>query len=152
MRSAYTIRPSSICDIRALGTMMRADDAAEAAGLGLNPRRALWRTYRSSLWSKTAIIDGEVGACFGMAGGMFSTTGQPWLVTAPAVERVPISFVKEARKEIARMLTVRSRLENTVAADYHRAIRFLRVLGFMVYDPEPVSGTGALFCRYVMER
>ncbi len=90
---------------------------------------------------------------WGVCGPMLSDTGQPWLLTSPAIERVKVSFLRIAREELAAMLAVRRRLENYVAADYGRAIRLLEALGFTVEAPKPMGlKSGALFRKFWIER
>jgi hypothetical protein len=72
--------------------------------------------------------------------GLLGVTDVPWLLTASAFEKVPVAAVREARREVARMLRLCPHLENHVASSYTKAYRFLRALGFTVGAPQPVGG------------
>ena len=60
------------CHIRALTNALRAEDAAELAALGAAPRREVWRSYRASVVSRAALVDGEIAAVWGVFGPLFS--------------------------------------------------------------------------------
>lgn len=138
--------------IHALSESLRAGDRHEITCAGLSPRKALWRSYKGSIIRRTAIIDGEVGACWGIGGGFMGPTGQPWLMTSAAVEKVPISFAREARKEVRAMLDLFPKLEGYVTASYGQACGFLRFLGFTLSNPVEVGPDRELFYTYRMER
>jgi hypothetical protein len=139
--------------VYALAANLRPADEAEILGSGHGVKRSLWRAYRISISCKTAIIDGEVaamwGLCLNMRPGLslLSDLGVPWLHTAAAVERLPLSFVKVAKVELAAMRALRPRLENHVAASYAQAIKFLRMIGFTIEAPA-AGATGMPCCRF----
>lgn len=150
----YEIVPAEVEHVYALAERLRPRDEKEIRDCGIKPRRALYRAFRNSVMCKTALIDGEVAAMWGLCVGLrpgvspLSDLGVPWLHTAAAVERIPVSFVKVARAELALMRANRRRLESFVAADYGQAIKLLRVLGFTVERPMPIGANGAAFCRF----
>lgn len=151
-RLRHAIVPASIAHVHALARAMRADDAAEAIVLGFDPRKLLRASFRFSLYARTAYVDGEIAAMFGLAGDVLSDVGHPWLITTAAIERLPITFFLAARAEVAAMLTLKARLENQVAAGYARAVHFLEVLGFTIESPAPLGKNGAPFRRFWMAR
>jgi hypothetical protein len=109
-------------------------------------------SFRVSLTRpKVAVVDGEVAAIWGMGGDILSDTGIPWLLTTAAIERMPVTFIKQARIELARMLARKRRLENHVLAEYSQAVRLLEVLGFTLADPAPVGRNRVLFRRFWIE-
>lgn len=110
-------------------------------------------SFRGSLMPpRAAAIDGEVAAMWGLGGDILSDTGEPWLMTAPPVERAPVSFLRVARAELAAMLAIKPRLENYVAADYRKAVRLLEKLGFALEAPQPIGPKRALFRKFWIER
>jgi hypothetical protein len=152
---SYTILPTEPRHLYELAANLRPADATEILGSGNSIKRSLWRAYRNSVLCKTAIIDGEVAAIWGLCVGMrpgvslLSDLGVPWLHTSAAVEKLPLSFVKVAKAELAAMLTLRPRLENHVAADYAQAVKFLRLIGFTVEAPVKAE-SGMQYCRFHM--
>ena len=139
---------TEIGHLQPFAARVRADDAAEAAAIGFDVRRALWRSWRNSVICHTCFVDGEPAAIFGLAGALLDDTGMPWLATTPAIERIKVSFVRYGRAEVALMLQIRPRLVNYVDARYDRAQRFLSALGFALHPPEPYGPNGELFRRF----
>lgn len=135
----YQILPCRIEHLRELAHTMRAADRAEIELVGLKPRHVLMQLWRASIEPKVAIIDGVVGAAWGDAAPVLATDGSMWAFTAPVIERVPLAFYREARREIADYLRVRHLLKAHVSCDYARALRFFAMLGFNVSDPVAVG-------------
>lgn len=133
---------------------LRQKDLLEIQRLGIKPKRALYRAFRNSLMCRTAFVDGEIAAMWGIGIALrpglsaLSDLGTPWLHTAVAIERIPLFFVRRAKAEVAAMLTLKKRLESWVDADYPQAVKFLRILGFVVETPAPIGADGAMFCRF----
>lgn len=138
--------------LRAIRDRLRTDDAREVACTGMTAGAALWSSYRASILLRAAIVDGVVAAVWGCGGSAMGHKGNPWLLTAPEIERVPVAMVREGRREVAAMAAIFPRLENFVAADYSRACRFLELLGFELDAAVPIGLNGALFRRFWMER
>ena len=86
---------------------------------------------------------------WGLAGVVLSGRGEPWLLTSKAIERIPVSFIKEGRKEIAEMMELCHKLEGVTTEAYPRAHRFLRALGFNLSEPFLLKGV--LVRKYTME-
>jgi hypothetical protein len=147
----YEIIPATIVHVHQLARVLREADAAEARALGQDPRKLLRASFRMSLYARTAFVEGKIAAMWGLTSDILSDTGCPWLLTSAAIESLPMIFAREARKEVAAMLSLRPRLENFVAADYGRACRFLEILGFTVDPPAPLGPRGALFRRAHIE-
>ena len=147
----YTIIPARKEHCDELAYNMRAADRAEVQAAGLSSYRAVNRAFRSGIMTRTAFIDGEIAAMWGLGGNLLSDEGQPWLLTTKAVERIPISFVKVGKGQVLEMLKFRSVLRNYVAADYFQAIRFLKIIGFNIGEPENI-GARKLFCKFEMVR
>jgi hypothetical protein len=148
----YLIRDAEISDVYALAKNLRDGDRLEVASLGLTPRIGIRKSFSNALYRKTALIGGEIAAMWGLGGTAFGHTGHPWLMTAPIIETLPVSFLREARWELGRMLATHRCLTGWVAADYTMACRFLYVLGFELGDVELIGPLKARFRRFTMER
>lgn len=138
--------------LRAIRDRLRAEDAREVACTGVTAAAALWTSYRASVLRRAVIVDGAVAAVWGCGGSAMGHLGQPWLLTAPEIERIPVTLVREGRREVAAMTAIYPRLENYVAAEYARACRFLELLGFELDAAVPIGLNGALFRRFWMDR
>lgn len=148
----HAILPAERAHIAALTGRLRAGDAAELQAAGIPPGRALWRSYRASVFSRVALVDGEIAAAWGMGGSPFGRIGRPWLLTAPPVERAPLAVLRVGRQEVALMLAVCPELRGVVDAAYGRAIRFLVALGFGIGPEFPFGPHEAPFREYRLSR
>src|SRR5690348_5812853 len=86
--SDIEIAPAEYMHLLALAPLMRTGDRCEVMAAGMTPLKALWRSWRASMISKAAFVDGEIAAVRGMAGSPLSGVGNPWLLTSPTVEKV----------------------------------------------------------------
>lgn len=151
-RPNYTIIPCRLSHIAEIARTIRAEDRAEIEGVGLHVRHLLVALYRGSLYRRAALVDGEVAAVWGDSAPLISTEGAMWAVTAPVIERVPLAFFREARREIAERLQVRSVLRADVADSYTAALRFYRLLGFEIGARRPLPPAGTLYREISIER
>jgi hypothetical protein len=152
MPARCLIVPAKIEDVYRIAGNLRSEDAAEITGFGLDARTALRTSFRHAILRKTAFVDGEIAAMWGLGGAMLSDSGTPWLMTTPVVERVPVTFLKVGRAELGEMLWHRAFLSNYVMATYQRACRFLEVLGFVLDPAAPMGPNGLPFRRFWIER
>lgn len=150
-----------VCDTAAhhvgeLSSELRVKDRMEILGLGFGVKKALWRAYKSSVFCRTAFVDGEIAAMWGLCLNwrpglsLLGNLGVPWLHTSVKVEEMPVAFVKAAKREVAAMKALRPQLENFVLADYAEAVKLLKILGFSIDDPAPVGVNGVHYCRFHM--
>lgn len=141
------------CHLRALARTLRSADAAEVAAYGSgSAMKVIWHSWKRSTIRKTVLVDGEVAAVGGVVGSLMGGKGMPWLLTSPAIERMPVTFARELRREVAGALAAYPELENYVHAPYRRALRLMEWAGFVVEPAEPVAETGEYFHRIHMTR
>lgn len=137
--------------VRELKETIRAQDRHEIESFGFSCARGLWRSFKRGLFSKTALVDGKVGAMWGCGGTLLGSTGQPWLLTSNEVYKVsPVRFARIYRYEVGEMLEEFPKLENYVSASYHESVRLLKICGFTVGEPEKF-GNG-IFRKFTLER
>lgn len=134
-----------------LAENLRENDEKEIMGFGFSNRRVLWQSYRQSIFSRTALIDGKVAAIWGVGGVLMGDTGRPWLLTSPESLKVsPLRFARIYRREVQKMLKLFPNLENFVDSTYNQAVRLLEIVGFKLDEPQPIGKTGAMFRRFKM--
>lgn len=115
--------------------------------MGLNPDTALYHTYRNALYRKTALLNGEVAAMWGVCGTPLSISGVPYLLTSPLVETVsPIVFSRLYIKEVQEMKKLFPVLENYVDAEYTCAVKMLLLAGFKLEGP--ITLNNSLFYKF----
>lgn len=129
MMTTVEIVTAEFCHIDELSGNLRHGDWSEITAMGDRPWRMIRRCLKRSLWSRTALVRGNVAAMWGVA-GMLGGTGEPWLLTSQYVEERPVTFIKQAKIEVASMLDCFFELKGFVAADYAGAVRLLSALGF----------------------
>ena len=129
---------------------LRPGERHEIACLGATPAEALRASLAGSIFARTAILDGRIAAMWGVGGSPLGGVGEPWLLTAVDVERVPVKMVRTARAEVGAMLGLFPILTNYVTAEYRQACRFLEVVGFRLGPAFPFKG--ALWHEFRMER
>jgi len=131
---------------------MRELDVAEMRALGLEPLKAIQMAYADAIMRTTYFVDGEIAAMVGLGGTLLSDIGFPYLLTAKAIDAAPFAVLREAKKSVAEMLTVKRALEGEVLSSYSGAVRLLRAIGFKLDEPRPFGVKGELFSRFFMER
>jgi hypothetical protein len=146
------IVPATPDHARAL--VLREGDALEVAALGLSPQQALQQSLARSMWAEAYLVDGpqghEVAAIVGLCrASLLAGPGVPWLLTGPACERHAKTFLRESRRQLARMRGSCLPLVNFVHADYRRAIRWLEWLGFTLEPSQLLNG--APFRRFTLD-
>lgn len=140
-------------DAEMIAPLLRADDAREVMRLGCGLPSGCIRRAISGSRMAGVFYRGEEPLCvFGVADAsvMDQETGIPWLVGTLALSKCPRPFLRETRRWVSAWMERYSALTNYVDADYEKAIRWLRWLGFSVGIPEPYGAPGAMFCRIEM--
>jgi len=147
------LRPPLPADLAHIAAHMRAADVAECAAGGAGaPLRALRDSVERSTWALVATYDGEPALVVGVApiGGLLSDTGSPWMLGTDLVTRHYRAFIPHGPRYIARMQAAFSHLLNFVHAENAASIRWLKRMGFTVFDAAPYGPHGALFHRFEM--
>lgn len=138
--------------LQELAFNMREADKKEVMGFGVTPIQALDLSYNGSLYSKTALINDKVAACWGCAGIFLGYSAKPWLLTSDEVYKIsPIRFARIYKEEVFQMSELFLRLENYVDCEYTAAIRLLEISGFKISEPEPIGKAGKLYRKFILE-
>ncbi len=145
------IREARLLHGKIISKRLRPEDEAEIRAVHGDPRLAIRRIILASPYRRVAYVDGEVAALWGCDGTLLSTEAHAWLVTTAAVEKVPLTFFREARRELREMLQSRRLLVSHAAASYEKALRFMRMLGFTVGEPRPLGRKGEMYCELRIE-
>lgn len=144
-----TILPTVPPHLRELAAVLRPEDEREILAFGITPEKALWRSYKASLWAKTVYIDGQIAAIYGIGGTLLGDPARPWLLTSEQVKKIsPLKFARHYQAEVKEMLKIYSKLSSIVDADYSAAIRLLEIIGFEVSAPEKMGNQGRMFRRF----
>lgn len=145
------IVPAAHRHINRLARDLRAIDRAECEAMGRTAKAALRHGILASAWARTALVDGEPQAMFGVVvENALTGVGVPWFLGTDAVYRHGRAMLARGPAILMRMGDLCPTLRNLVGADNARAIRMLRWWGFTI-EPEPVIVRGMAFLRFSME-
>lgn len=124
----YEIVEARYEHIKDLALNLRYNDIAEIHAAGMSTVKAIAGSFERSLYRRSVFVDNEIAAMWG-AGGVL-TIGEAWLLTTPAIARIPFAFAREGRREVSHMLKLYSSLRLAVHCDYKAAIRLATLWGF----------------------
>lgn len=138
--------------VQTMGENMNHEDRLEFLAAGLVPHRDLWRGWKRSIVRRAAIVDGELGAIWGVTGGIMGGIGIIWMVTAPKVREISSHrFAAIYKKEVSNLLEIYPILCNYVDNRYIGAKRMLRIAGFKLEEPVPLGKFNRMFRRFRKE-
>lgn len=126
------IRDTNPFHLHEMAENMSADSANTAKKLGLTPKKALWYSYRKSIFCKSAFINEKLAAIWGIYGKVFADTGAPWLIMTPETQKYPMRVAFRYKKEIEKMQIMFPILEEFVPETNDKSIRMLELMGFKV--------------------
>lgn len=108
-----------------------------------NPRAGLIGMAERARRARAAYIGGEIVGIFGVsAQGVLSSTGCPWMLATPLIERrdVKREFIAGSRVALGWLAQDFDRLWNVVSVENRAAIRWLGWLGFTFGQQVNVNG------------
>lgn len=134
--------------IPAVASSMRAIDRRECGGFGQSPAEALDEAVGRSLWSLTALENGEPHAIMGVVPrNMIAGHGIPWLLGTDRIYSRPVALIRLGKVVVAEMRGSFTTLENFVSVENKPAIRFLKHFGWDISDETYLIG-GIDFVRF----
>jgi hypothetical protein len=140
------IAAASFAHAEELAQNLRAGDAMEIAALGFTPLEALDAVLCCSVAAQTALVGngqgpGQVAAMWGFAApSLLGDTADLWAFSGHAADAHPLPFLKASREFVTGLQHNFRRLRALVALDYHKAVRWLRWLGFEDGEIETYGG------------
>lgn len=152
MAADVLIRPTQPDDVTTLIANLRASDLAECQAYGRPDIAAGIRSSATrSLLCWSGFVDGELAAIMGVAPiNMLNGLGSPWMLGTPVLDRNSRILVRATPVYIGRMLTAFPHLVNFVHAKNTTSVRWLRRLGFTLYDAVPHGPLGEPFHPFEM--
>lgn len=130
-----------------LAENMSADDIEMSKRLGVKANRALWRSFKRSLYCKTMIVEGKILCIWGLCGTLLGSKGYPWLITSSHAEEFPFKIAFVYRKELKEMLQSHPLLIEMADAKHEKSLRLLKLMGFTFEGTVPYGKNGELFIR-----
>lgn len=144
--------PATEAHIIPVAEGMRESDIQEiTASFGVTPLVAVTESFKCSPLCWTIMQGEEVIGMFGV-GSDGSERGSPWLLATPALEDSGMTFLRQSRSYVQKMLRNHSFLENWVDARNLVSIKWLKWCGFEFDEPRPFGVEQRPFLRFEMRR
>lgn len=118
--------------LREMAGKMHANISSTVLRLGVSPKKALWKSFKTSLICRTAFINGEIAAIWGLGGEMMGDVGLPWLILAPAADDYPMRVAFAYRRELEKMQRMFPLLIDLVDETNEKAVRMLELMNFKI--------------------
>lgn len=116
---------------------MRAEHRAALESTGIKAHQELSRVFAASSFCRAWIIDGRLAALGGVSGMLASGIGYVWLVLSEDAMRFKLAIVKEARKQLAEIMSTHSEIIAPLLDGDNTARRFAEHLDFSISHPTP---------------
>lgn len=137
------VRPSTQDDVDYLANNLRPEDREEVLASHGSTQDVLQLGFNESdeCWTIVVTNTEEIAGMYGV-GTLDNGVGVPWLLTAPALEKVYMPFLRQSKqwvKEINKKYPV---LTNAVDEDYKVSIKWLQFVGFTFIKRHETWGVG----------
>lgn len=143
-QSAADIRvvPAERRHIRTVARRMRKADRDEVfASSRKSPRQALDYSLTKSAEAWTILVNGRAEVMFGVGDiNILAGVGAPWLLGTDEFEKHTIAILRGSVKWTRQLLRRYSVLRNFVDARNEASLKYLRWLGFTIFDPVDMGG------------
>ena len=123
-------RKATIKDALAVIANIREEDRREIEGLGHAPLALIWCVENSAHATAFFNRDGEIAGVAGVVDDDRPGVGQVWMICTPAVQKVPVTFVRESRKWLERVGRDYKLLWNYMDSRNTLHHRLVKLLGF----------------------
>ncbi|MFA5217180.1 phage protein Gp13 family protein [Sulfuricurvum sp.] len=152
-KDGIVVRRSVMEDVDYLKDRLRQSDVDEVWASGHHaPYEALRKSFDESIFSLT-IVNGNPIGMFGVAPvAMIGARGSVWFLASDDLEKIGRRFVKNSRHFIDMMLMFRPYLYNFVDDRNAQSIKWLRICGAIIEDPQPYGKDGLLFRYFYFKR
>lgn|GEM_PF-1829748 len=130
---------------------LRREELGEIAAIVLRPRRAVLHMIRCSLYCRALFLDGEIAALGGLVASLMGAEARAWLLTTAAVERRPLAFLRFMQTQIDCALAHYRSVSACGPEDAERVLRFWRLLGARIGEPQALGRHGERLCAIVWE-
>ena len=147
-----SVRPAKLNDCNTLGPRLRQADKEELKlSCGHGPETALTMSMIASEKPYVAVDEWDVPfAMFGVVDAIDKGVGIPWMLGSSGIYRHAREFTNECKHWLETVSKGHDVLVNYVHAENHKAIRWLKWLGFKFIYLDPEYGVGkAPFYEFV---
>ena len=148
------LRDAKISDAITIGKNMREADRKEIwSASRLRPYKACVMSLIDSQLAFAVEFDGVTVAIMGVVHlSLMSNRGVIWLLGTDGIDKLPITFGRHTKNIIEEFFQEWDSLENWVHKDNLKSLKWLRLAGFEIGDPQPYGVDKELFRRIRKER
>ena len=132
--------------------MLRDEHKRAVLGVGVNIHRELRFRFEVSAYRRAWLIDGTLAGLGGVTGTMLAPAGYVWFALTQRALRYPIAVVKEARRQLDTIMTVKNELATVILPQDAAAMRLAVFLGFHVADKGLGSPAHTRLERHALRR
>ena len=137
------VRPSTQDDVDYLANNLRPEDREEVLASHGSTKDVLQLGFDESdeCWTIVVTDTEEIAGMYGV-GTLDNGVGVPWLLTAPALEKVYMPFLRQSKKWVKEINKKYPVLTNAVDEDYKVSIKWLQFVGFTFIKRHETWGVG----------
>lgn len=134
----------------AIVRQLRESHRAAVVRLGVNPHREMRQNFDASAFRRAWLVDGKLGAVFGVTGPLIAAHGYCWMALSLIGARYPVAIAKETRRQFEIIMQTKRDLVTTLLPEDGVSLRFAGWAGFEQVHTAPISyGTGRVIAvRY----
>lgn len=137
------VRPSTQSDVDYLANNLRPEDKEEVLASHGSTQNALQTGFDFSdeCWTIVVTDTEEIAGMYGV-GTLEEGVGEPWLLTAPPLEKVWMPFLRQSKQWVKDINKKYPVLTNAVDEDYTVSIKWLKFVGFTFIKRHETWGVG----------
>ena len=139
MAASKYIRPATVQDALYVATHLREEDRREIEGLGHSPLALVWCVETSAHAVAFYNTHGELSGIAGVGHDDRDRVGQIWMVCTPAIEKSPVTFVRQAKQWLAEVGKDYDLLWNMMDFRNKMHHKLVKMLGFKALRYVPVA-------------
>ena len=134
------VRQSTQSDVNYLADNLRQEDRLEVLASHGSTLQALQDGFNNSeeCWTFEVQDTKEIAGMYGL-GKIDDTTGMPWLLTAPAIHKVWLPFLRQSKEWVKEANTKYPVLTNYCDERYTVAIKWLQFVGFTFINKRQIG-------------
>ena len=137
------VRQSTQSDVDYLANNLRPEDREEVLASHGSTEDALQIGFDESdeCWTIVVTDTEEIAGMYGV-GTLGDGVGEPWLLTAPALAKIWIPFLRQSKQWVKDINKKYPVLTNAVDEDYKVSIKWLQFVGFTFIKRHETWGVG----------
>ena len=129
---------------------LRMEHLAALVGLGVHAHGEIRKNFDISGYRRAWLVDGALGAVWGITGPLMSSQGYGWLAISEEGTKYPIEIAKETKRQFAAIMLTKRDVITTLLPEDKTAMRYAQWIGFeqMHTTPVPYGNGRVIAMRY----